>query len=295
MPEVSIILPNFNHARYLRNRIESILNQSFQDFELLIFDDASTDESVEIIKSFGDNPKIKEVVVNEKNSGSTFVQWEKGFRRASGKYIWIAESDDLAHAGFLETHIQNFRKNPEIGLSFSASSWIDEDGKIIHEPDHEDNFQKPGHQLLKNELGKGPFIYNASSCVFKADLIPWEKLSQMMQYRYCGDWLFWIGFAEKTTFARDSKRLNLFRRHEQNVSFKSENQGLQFSEGFQVLAYLLQKEKMTFWEKFKLLLYWTVKLRKSKLDNKTKLIKLLPFPSPIAYALSSVLVLLKLR
>ncbi|WP_055147264.1 glycosyltransferase family 2 protein [Jiulongibacter sediminis] len=295
MPEVSVILPNFNHAQYLKSRIESILTQSFQDFELLIFDDASTDESLEVIKSFSDSPKIKLVESNRENSGSTFIQWSKGFEKADGKYIWIAESDDLADPRFLETHLNVFKENPEVGLSFSASSWIDENGEIIHQPKHENSFKKPGFELLKNELGKGTFIYNASSCLFKKELIPWEKLDQMMKYKYCGDWLFWIGFAEKTVFARDSKRLNMFRRHNQNVSFKSETEGLQFSEGFQVLGYLLEKHEFSFTEKFKLLLHWTLKLQKSHLNNKRQFLAALPFPARWAYALSSVLVLLKLR
>ena len=295
MPEVSIILPNFNHAKYLKSRIESILSQSFQDFELLIFDDASTDESLEVIKSFSDSPKIRVIESNQQNSGSTFIQWSKGFEKASGKYIWIAESDDLSNPKFLEKHLNIFEENPEVGLSFSASSWIDENGKTIHQPNHENTFKKSGAELLRDELGRGTFIYNASSCVFKKALIPWEKLDKMKKFKYCGDWLFWIGLAEKTVFYRDSERLNMFRRHNQNVSFKSETEGLQFSEGFQILSYLFKINKFTFTEKFKLLLHWSIKLHKSPLNNKPELLAKLPFPARWAYVLSSVLVLLRLR
>ena len=87
---LSVIIPNYCHARYLKERIESILAQSYQDFELIILDDCSTDNSREIIEQYRSNPRVKHIVYNEQNSGSPFVQWQRGFTLASGEYIWIA-------------------------------------------------------------------------------------------------------------------------------------------------------------------------------------------------------------
>ena len=77
-PLVSVIVPNYNHAPYLRERIDSILNQTFQDFELILLDDCSPDNSREIINSYKDNPHVSHIVLNEENSGNTFVQWDLG-------------------------------------------------------------------------------------------------------------------------------------------------------------------------------------------------------------------------
>lgn len=93
---VSVIIPNYCHARFLNQRIDSVLNQTYSDYEVIILDDCSTDNSREIIESYRNHPKISHIVYNEKNSGSTFIQWEKGFELARGEYIWIAESDDVA-------------------------------------------------------------------------------------------------------------------------------------------------------------------------------------------------------
>src|SRR6266851_10178053 len=101
MPTVSIIVPNYNHARYLRRRIDSILSQTYQDFELILLDDSSTDNSREILDSYRDNPKVR-IEFNAKNSGSPFKQWNKGVGLAHGKYVWIAESDDYADEHLLE-------------------------------------------------------------------------------------------------------------------------------------------------------------------------------------------------
>ena len=100
MPTVSVIVPNYNHARYLRQRIESVLGQTYQDFEVILLDDCSTDESRSVLGEYAKDPRVR-IEFNEKNSGSTFKQWNKGVRLARGEYIWIAESDDYAdtHAG----------------------------------------------------------------------------------------------------------------------------------------------------------------------------------------------------
>src|SRR5215467_13719414 len=99
MPTVSVIVPNYNHARYLRRRVDSILAQTYQDFELILLDDCSTDESRSIISEYAKDPRIR-IELNEVNSGSTFKQWNKGARMARGSYIWIAESDDRADSCF---------------------------------------------------------------------------------------------------------------------------------------------------------------------------------------------------
>ena len=77
MPVFSVIVPNYNHASFLAERIETILAQTFTDFELILLDDCSTDESVKILEKYCDHPKVSCIVVNEVNSGSRFLQWKK--------------------------------------------------------------------------------------------------------------------------------------------------------------------------------------------------------------------------
>ena len=105
-PAVSVIVPNYNHAPFLRRRLDSIFNQTYQDFEVIILDDCSSDNSKEIIEQYRNRPQITHIVYNEVNSGSPFKQWAKGFDLAKGEYIWIAESDDWAELNFLEETVQ---------------------------------------------------------------------------------------------------------------------------------------------------------------------------------------------
>jgi len=103
LPKVSVIIPNFNHAAYLKQRIDSVLNQTYQNFELIILDDCSTDNSKEIIEQYRNDTRVSNIVYNTENSGSTFKQWDKGINLSSGDYIWIAESDDWCELNFLQT------------------------------------------------------------------------------------------------------------------------------------------------------------------------------------------------
>lgn len=107
-PMVSVILPNYNHVVYLKERIESILNQTYQNFELILLDDCSADNSCDILNAYKEHPKVSALVLNEKNTGNTFLQWDRGIRLAKGKYVWIAESDDTADIHFLEATVAHW-------------------------------------------------------------------------------------------------------------------------------------------------------------------------------------------
>jgi glycosyltransferase involved in cell wall biosynthesis len=77
-PLVSIIVPNYNHEKFLKKRLDSIFNQTFQDFEVILMDDCSTDDSRIILSDYAKNSKVSHCIFNESNSGNTFKQWVKG-------------------------------------------------------------------------------------------------------------------------------------------------------------------------------------------------------------------------
>ena len=129
--QVSVIVPNYNYARYLPMRIESILNQTFTDFELILLDDASTDESVSVLEKYRNNKHVSHIVVNEQNTGSPFQQWMKGISLSRGKYIWIAEADDLAEPDFLETCINSTQQAEDVSICYTGSLLIDNTGQVL--------------------------------------------------------------------------------------------------------------------------------------------------------------------
>jgi len=126
MPKVSIVLPNYNYARYLDERIQSLLNQTYKDFELIILDDASTDNSLEVIRKYRD-PRIR-TQFYAKNSGLPCKRWNDGADLAQGEYLIFAEADDSCHPTLLEKLVDKLDENPSVGLAFSQSLIIDSEG-----------------------------------------------------------------------------------------------------------------------------------------------------------------------
>ena len=124
-PLISVIIPNFNHAPYLKQRIDSVLSQTYDNLEVILLDDCSRDNSGEILSSYKHNPKVKKIIINENNSGSTFKQWEKGFELSCGEYIWIAESDDYCDAFFLERLVGQLSENGTVAIAYTSSHLVD--------------------------------------------------------------------------------------------------------------------------------------------------------------------------
>ncbi len=125
-PLVTVAIPSYNHAKYIGETIQSALDQTFQDFEILIIDDASTDNTLEIIKSFND-PRIR-LIISEKNSGVCETT-NMCIAQAQGKYIALIASDDVIEKTKLEKQVNFLEKNPSYGAVFSGMEVIDEDGK----------------------------------------------------------------------------------------------------------------------------------------------------------------------
>jgi glycosyltransferase involved in cell wall biosynthesis len=215
---ISVIIPNYNHALYLKKRIESVLNQSFQDFELIILDDCSTDNSRKIIEAYRNHVKVSHIIYNSTNSGSTFKQWKKGIELAKAELIWIAESDDYADINFLATLVDKF-KDETVSLAYCRTISVYEDGKQVIcnwgesiQPKlwNTDN-QFDGKDFINFFLKYRNVIPNASAVIFKKKYF--EDIDSILNMRYTGDWLLWVKIAAQGNVAYSAKPLNYFRFH----------------------------------------------------------------------------------
>jgi glycosyltransferase involved in cell wall biosynthesis len=238
MPNVSVIVPNYNHAPYLHQRIESILNQTYQDYELILLDDCSTDNSRDIFLEYKYHPKVSHVIFNEVNSGSTFKQWHKGIELAKGKYIWLAESDDWADSSFLESLVVGFELTPNVILVFCQSFYIDKNGNIIRKTISSDKIiVKNGTSFIRHRLTSENAIYNASMCLFKKSVYMEVSREQYEKMKYCGDWFLWSLLSEQGDVVELKKQLNYYRKHDNNVSGLADQNGLSIFEGFNIFLY----------------------------------------------------------
>ena len=127
--KVSVIIPNYNYAKYLKKRVKVIEKQTYPIYELIILDDCSTDNSREVIEKLAKKYDIK-MIFNEENSGCVFKQWQKGIEAATGDLIWIAEADDQADKKFLEKMVPCFN-DKDVILAFADSKQINTRGRVI--------------------------------------------------------------------------------------------------------------------------------------------------------------------
>ena len=230
MPKVSVIVPNYNHAPYLEQRIVSILNQTYQDFELILLDDCSTDNSVDILKHYTSQPKVSHFIVNEYNSGSTFKQWDKGINLAKGEWIWIAESDDWAEKEFLEVMIEQIENEKNVVISYCQSkrvnsesieigdwkSWTDD----LNKKQFENNFIQNGIDYIIKFLAHKNTIPNASAVIFKKEA--YLNVNGVdKDVKYVSDWLLWLKLLLIGDIAFVSQSYNKFRFHDKSVISKA--------------------------------------------------------------------------
>lgn len=253
-PFVSVIIPNYCHARYLDERIQSVLNQTYQNFELIILDDCSPDNgaSREVIERYRSDSHVAHIVYNEQNSGNTFRQWHKGFQLAKGELIWIAESDDACELTLLETLVKGFEDHQNLVLAFCQSLYVDEDGKPLCETAELEN-QEPihydGKEFIRRRMLYTNTVANASSAVFRKD-VALRVDGQYQEYKAAGDRLFWIELAECGDVYEVPTPLNHFRRHGGSVSPGYYGDGTTMEEDCRInrymerQGYLLLKEKL---------------------------------------------------
>ena len=227
MPSLSIILPCFNHAIFLQERLNTILNQTYTDWELIIIDDKSTDNSLAILSEFvkKNDAKVKHFIVNESNSGSGYFSWQKGIKLAQTKYIWIAETDDFSDPNFIENLITVLESDEALKIAFSATNYVEE-GKIIYDSSKRTSFLKVEEnkfgifngEVLLNTMPLGTLITNGSSVIFRK---PSGKIPEtIFENKQASDIFLWTYLVESYSFAFVNKKLNYFRRHNDSTTTK---------------------------------------------------------------------------
>lgn len=235
---VSVIIPNYNHAKYLDQRIQSVLSQTYQNFEVIILDDKSTDNSCEVIEKYRGNSHVSHIVYNSENSGSTFRQWHKGFELAKGELIWIAESDDACEITMLEQLVSCF--SDDVVLAYVSSKYMDSAGQLNSAcvSSTNDIFAFKGCDYIKEKLYAWNSIQNASSVLFKRSIavsLPHDYMS----FKASGDYLFWVYMSERGDVVWIDRCLNYFRKHDNEVSPKRLRDGCTFFEDALVYKYLV--------------------------------------------------------
>jgi len=227
LPVVSIIVPNYNHAAFLSRRIDSILNQTVTDIEIIILDDFSRDNSREIINGYASKDGRIKTYFNTSNSGNTFMQWRKGIDLAKAEYIWVAESDDFADHQLLEKLLAAFSKNPGTGLVYCQSQFINTSGEItgnhlhnlraLHPTLWNHDFCMHGREVLARFMPVINIIPNAGAAVFRRALCEFVDWDKIFEFKLAGDRFFWSNLLLHADLCFVAKPMNFFRMSDNTV------------------------------------------------------------------------------
>jgi len=236
-PRISVVVPNYNYARYITARLDSIYNQTLPPYEVIILDDASTDNSVATIERYLDENAVDaQLIINAENSGSVFRQWKKGLEACKGDLIWIAEADDLAEPGFLQELASAF-DDGELVLGYCQSKQIDSAGQILadnylaYTAGASDccltDYHRDGREEISKLLCIKNTIPNVSAVLFRREslqdvLTVIEK--DLFNMRVAGDWLVYLHLLMQGKVSHSKKSLNRHRRHDNSVTTSLHNQ-----------------------------------------------------------------------
>ncbi|ASQ89850.1 hypothetical protein CHL67_01975 [Prosthecochloris sp. GSB1] len=205
-PKVTVLMPVHNGEAYLRQAVQSILDQTFTDFEFLILDDGSTDGSRDIVRSFGD-PRIR-LEANERNLGTVHAL-NRGIRLARGKYIARMDCDDVSLPERLERQVRFMDAHPEVGVSGSGMRLIKK-GRLKNT-----RLQPQADPELKITL-----LFN--TCFFHPTVIMRTAVVKKTPYPdnlvFTQDYNFWTRLATETCFANLRETLVYFREHSAQIS-----------------------------------------------------------------------------
>lgn len=215
MPKVSIIIPSYNCESYIAQTIDSVLSQTFKDFELIVIDDGSTDKTQEIAASYGNRVRL----ITQANAGRCVAR-NRGIREAKGELICLMDHDDYWFPEKLARQVDEFRAHPEVGAVYSTF--------IVWDPDQDGRFAEPS----SFDRSRFPDVVNPdfSGWIYHQFLLDCWMLTSAAMFRAevfkrCGvfdeqlpfseDWDLWFRIAREYPIIQLDRPTTLYRQHPQ--------------------------------------------------------------------------------
>jgi glycosyltransferase involved in cell wall biosynthesis len=191
MPTISVIVPAYNAERTILETLTSVQQQTFSDFELIVINDGSTDQTLELLNTVND----RRLKIFSYPNGGLSVARNRGITQATGEFIAFLDADDLWTVDKLELQLTAFQQHPEAGVVYSWNYYMDEEGKSCCEPDEPILFTGNvyAHLLVGN------FIVNGSNCLIRRQAI--ESVGEFdPEVAGAADWDYWLRLAARWSF-----------------------------------------------------------------------------------------------
>jgi glycosyltransferase involved in cell wall biosynthesis len=206
MPLVSVVIPSYNAARYVRAAIDSVLQQSFTDFEVLVVDDGSTDDTRAVVSEYGHPVRYL-----HKPNGGVSTARNHGIAASTGRYVALLDADDTWFPPKLERQLEAMARAPGIRLSSTGYRFVDDELRPLRDA-------RPQH--FENSF-EGPLLHGVVSSV--STLVAERTLFDEVggfdpQLSQCADWDMWIRLGRRTQFLPVDDILATYRQHNTNMS-----------------------------------------------------------------------------
>ncbi len=229
-PAVSVIIATYNRADLLRQTVESVLKQTFQDFELIVVDDGSTDDTEEVLKSYRDRLRY----IRQENRGPSAAR-NLGIRHARASWISIQDSDDICAPDHLETLYNVVQRRPDLAMVFANGAYLnDPNGKTIIAPQKSKRLADKGVELI--DLFSVSIVRLQAALLSREALLAIGGLDEELRIAMDLDLAFRVFM--RFPIAYLDKIVFFYRRHEGNIG---RNQELRLLENLRVIDKLIQE------------------------------------------------------
>lgn len=212
-PKVSVLIPTYNYAHILDETIQCVLNQTYQDFELIVVDDNSTDNTIQVVEKYLKDERVK-FFRNEKNLG-TAGNWNKCLEHAKGEYIKYLCADDLLHPEILERYVPIMDQNQNVSL---ITCHKQEFGSSERELTIPFSGIVKGTDMIYQTLKHYNWIGEPTLAMFRKRDV--DKIGVFEDYLWIVDWEMWVRLLSVGDCYIVNETLAFIRRHEQQVTKK---------------------------------------------------------------------------
>ncbi len=215
--KVSVVCASYNYENYIKETIESVINQTYSSWEMIIVDDGSKDNSVEVIKSYSKKDDRIKLFTHENNQNKGLIETlKKGIKEASGNWIVFLESDDKIEKNYLEEKNEIIKKYPDIGLIFNDVNMFGDENKIKIYENHRKKINELFDKIsfpydFKKDIVKRNYIWTFSVVMLKKELL--EALDFNSFIPQFLDHYLWAQLSTKTKFYYIDKKLTNWRIH----------------------------------------------------------------------------------
>jgi len=219
MVAISVCLPVYNGERYLAQAIETVIEQSFGDFEIIIADDCSRDSSAEIAQRYAKQDKRVRFIQNERNIG-LFQNYNRCIELAQGKFIKPFAQDDLLERRMFEKMIAEFEANPDVALVSTAKRWVDEEGRALQSFKlFPSDMLIGGWEVIRyNMIQLSNWVGEPSTVMFRAEQRGTGFDTTLFHY---GDIEYWFRIVQNSKMLYLADELCGFRRHSKSATSKN--------------------------------------------------------------------------